>query len=264
MAMMKKVVHAIDVADRYSDGIRLLIDDWGDSAKWQSFPTGEELGGYISRVSQIVQLSYYATELALKVMYQQDWWQDFKGSRDHPLVEIFNGLKEDTRNLIDLALDERENTDVHGGLFKYPTSSGTATDVLAVCDKKYNVYRYVVFEQDNIEDLTYDFAIIDVLRALVIVAKTREETIMRQVRIRHRRRQGMIGLVNSSSSRRRWPLAPRPSTRVLRGHPVQRVAQQVPEARIRVSRPRPPHDSGARSPPPDGRLWPARDGGGPA
>lgn len=189
MAEIKKVQHAINTADWFTDGVKVLIDDYGDDAKWQqdsSLP-GKELGAYFARASQIIQLSHYGVELILKVLYQQDYGKPFGQDRrvrrtDHPLVDIFTNLKEETKKLIDFAFADRVNTDVHGDLYKYPHSGGTAADVLSVCDGKYNLFRYGAFEMDNTAntDFSYSFAIVDVLQILTTVAKTREPEIMAQ------------------------------------------------------------------------------------
>ena len=182
MAYMKRIEHAILVADGYIDGIRLLIDKWGDDDKWMTEPTDAELPAMVSRMSQVVLLSYYASELALKVLYQQDWDKDYRGSREHPVLDIFKSLKDETKELIERAFAERSRTDLHGDLFKYPQSVGTAADILSVCDQKFNFYRYRMFEKDSISfnDVAYDFVIVDVLRALVVVAKGRSPNIWQQ------------------------------------------------------------------------------------
>lgn len=184
MGKIVRVPHAIDVADRFIDGVRVLIDDWGDDTKWQSPPTepSVELGGYVSRVSQIVQLSHYAVELMLKVLYQQDYGEPFKSGRGHLNTSILKELKVGTRELVEVAFAERVNTGLHGDLFKYPHSDGNAESVIVACDGKYNLYRYEIFEKDDMSgmDLSYDFAVVDVLRALVVCAKGREPTIMEQ------------------------------------------------------------------------------------
>ena len=183
MAEIKKIPHAIDVAERFTIGVRVLIDDYGDAAKWKqdALLPCKELGAYMSRVSQLVQLSYYAVELMLKVLYQQDHGKPFAGGRDHLLAGIFTDLKEETQELIEFAYAERGD-EIHGDLFKYPHSEGTALGVILVCDGKYNLYRYNVFEMDDtsVTNLSYDFAIVDVLQALATIAKTREPEIMAQ------------------------------------------------------------------------------------
>ena len=187
MAYIKRVKHAIDTADRFTIGVRVLIDDYGDASKWQqdaSLP-GKDLGGYFARASQIVQLSYYAVELILKVLYQQDYGKPFDQDRrvrrtDHPLMNIFTDLKKETKKLIEDCYTDRTNTEVHGNLFKYPHSDGTAADMIAVCDGKYNLFRYKAFELDDITntDFSYDFPIVDVLQVLATVAKSREPEFM--------------------------------------------------------------------------------------
>lgn len=182
MGFITKIPHAIDTADRFTDGLRVLFNDYGDAAKWQqsaNFPD-EELGAVTSRTSQLVQLSYYGVELMLKVLYQQDYGKPFEG-RNHRLLDIFDKLEKETKRRVEYFYAGRGDK-VHGNLFMYPHSQGDARSVIAVCDGKYNFYRYEIFELDDTSsvDFSYDFAIFDVLQVLATTAKIRVPMIMNQ------------------------------------------------------------------------------------
>ena len=190
MAKMLRPDHAIQIAAVYIRDIKMLIDEWGDEEKWRRVDkeaeergASDDLTRQVARASQVVQLSHYAVEIVLKVLYQQDYDSAPPRevtSRDHPLIDLYGDLKEMTREVVEMVFAERGSPE-HGDLFPYGDRERNFGDVLAVCEGKYNAYRYHIFER-KVEDLDlgYDFTILDVLRALVTAAKSRSAVIMDQ------------------------------------------------------------------------------------
>ena len=165
MGFITRMSHAIDVADRFKDGLNVLYENYGDAAKWHedaSLPA-EQLGAFVARFSQLVQLSFYAVELMLKVLYQQDYGKPFEG-RNHRLLDIFDKLEKETKRRVNVGYAE-----------------GDVRSVLAVCDGKYNLYRYEIFEMDDpgAVDFAYD-SIVKVLEALVSTAIIRVPDLLKQ------------------------------------------------------------------------------------